>query len=153
MSCLKLPKVTCNRLSACIRKFSWGNKANPDKQQVINWEKRSLLCKHKSHGGMGCRDLTSFNRALLAKQAWKLLHNHSSIFTLYFKAMYHPHLRHHFWNLILGSFILGKRSSKSWVWLVQFEPQLTFGMITGWKGTHILSHIVCPPVRLILTFN
>ena len=43
----------------------------------MRWEE---FCKPKIESGMGFKDLTMFNDALLAKQAWQLLHNKDSLF-------------------------------------------------------------------------
>lgn len=48
------------------------------------------MCRPKSEGGLGFRDLSIFNSSLLAKQFWRL-HTHSqSLLARSFKAKYYP---------------------------------------------------------------
>lgn len=44
----------------------------------------------KNQGGMGFRDLESFNLAMLAKQGWHFLQHPDSIASRIFKAKYFP---------------------------------------------------------------
>lgn len=46
------------------------------------------LCKPKSSGGLGFRDLGIFNYALLAKQVWGLMINGNSLCARILKAKY-----------------------------------------------------------------
>jgi hypothetical protein len=46
---------------------------------------------HKSRGGMGFKDLTAFNLAMLAKQGWKFLSEPHSLVTCIFKTRYFPY--------------------------------------------------------------
>ena len=48
------------------------------------------LCKPKSEGGMGFKDLVRFNEALLAKQGWKLRTNQTSLLYKVFNTKYFP---------------------------------------------------------------
>lgn len=48
------------------------------------------MCKPKSEGGLGFKDLYAFNLALLTKQGWRFIHNPSSFAARLFKAWYFP---------------------------------------------------------------
>ena len=87
MSCFKLPDNLCGDLTSMIRQFWWGQKKDEKKLAWISWER---MCQPKEKGGMGFRDLKSFNKALLAKQGWRLQSNNQSLFARVFKAKYFP---------------------------------------------------------------
>ena len=85
MSCFKLPITLCHEIEALIRKFYWGLRGDARK---IHWVKWQELCKPKSQGGLGFKDLSRFNDTLLAKHTWQLLHDHHSLFYRVFKARF-----------------------------------------------------------------
>ena len=64
MSVFCLPKGICIEITDLIAQFWWGDEEENKKLHWFSWWK---LCIPKCDGGMGFRDLYSFNLALLAK--------------------------------------------------------------------------------------
>ena len=87
MSCFNLPITLCHEIEALIWKFFWGQHGDAWKINQVKWQD---LCKPKLHGGMGFKDLSWFNDALLAKHIWRHLHDHQSLFYRVFKAENFP---------------------------------------------------------------
>ena len=49
------------------------------------------MCKSKIRGGLGFRNLQTFNLAMLAKQGWRLVMNLDSLVAQIYKAKYYQH--------------------------------------------------------------
>ena len=77
MGCFKFPIGLCHEIEALIKKIWWDQRGDCRKIHWIKWED---MTKSKIVGGMGFRDLALYNDSLLAKHAWRLLHNKTSLF-------------------------------------------------------------------------
>jgi ribonuclease HI len=87
MNIFLLPKNLCKEINSLMQRFWWGRK---DKEKGIAWMKWSHMGLSKKRGGMGFRDFTSFNMALLAKQGWRMLKSPDSLIARIMKAKYFP---------------------------------------------------------------
>ena len=121
MSCFLLPQDIIKKMSSAIARFWWSSKKNNLGLHWIAWDK---ICIPKTEGGLGFRDLKSFNIALLAKQLWRLVQHPSSLLAKVLKGRC-------FRNS--NPIDVEKPSNPSYVWrsLMAAKPLLKSGM---WKS-------------------
>lgn len=86
MSCFLMPSGLCREIEQLMCNFWWGDGG----KKKIHWMSWHRLCMAKERGGMGFRDLESFNIALLAKQGWRIIENPDSLLARLLKARYFP---------------------------------------------------------------
>lgn len=83
MSVFKVLTTLCDELQSLIGRFWWGRNCV---DRRIHWVSRKRLCMAKLEGGMGFRDLSAFNKALVAKQGWRILTQPRSLMARILKA-------------------------------------------------------------------
>ena len=119
MSCFLLPKSLGDELNSMVGKFWWGQKNEERKMAWMSWEK---LCTPKASGGMGFRDLRSFNLALLEKQGWQLQQGSNSLFYKVFKSKY-------FSEIDFVNAQKGRNPSYVWRSILAYSPLLIKGCV------------------------
>jgi hypothetical protein len=117
MSCFKLSAHVCKKMQTYISNFWWGSAVDSHK---IHWQSWSKLTMPKKSGGMGFRDLPLFNKAMLAKQGWRLMTRPNSLCARIIKGKYFPN----------GDFLkANKRKQSSEIW-----KAVLFGREALWQG-------------------
>lgn len=76
MSILKFPISLCKMISSHLARFWW---SSANKDNGIHWINWKSMASSKMQGGMGFKDFTIMNQALLAKQAWRLANNQNTL--------------------------------------------------------------------------
>lgn len=88
---------------------------------IVAWVAWKKMCQPKSSGGLGFKDIRSFNLALLAKQGWRLITKPYSLLAQVYKARYFPN----------GDFMtanLGNRPSATWRDILHARVHLLKGL-------------------------
>ena len=100
MSVFMLPKEMCAKINSLTQKFWWDEGRIP----WMSWSKMGI---EKMKEGMGFQDFNCFNKALLAKQFWKIWQNPDSLVSRIMKAKY-------FANCSILEAKMGYRPSFAW---------------------------------------
>ncbi|GAV75593.1 hypothetical protein CFOL_v3_19071 [Cephalotus follicularis] len=101
-SSFMLPVSVIKECEKTLRRFLWGGSGNAVKQSLVKWAK---VCTPCQEGGFGVKNLTTWNTALLLKQVWNLLTDHS----LWVQCKMYLIRKHSFWTLPI-------RGLHSWAW-------------------------------------
>ncbi|MCH79506.1 LINE-1 reverse transcriptase like [Trifolium medium] len=91
LSFFKAPKVVIKQIIRIQREFLWGGVKGGKK---ISWVKWKDVCKPKSQGGLGVRDVGKVNLSLLIKWRWRLLQKEDALWKDILVAKYGTGVRH-----------------------------------------------------------
>ncbi|KAL0748940.1 hypothetical protein Bca101_030942 [Brassica carinata] len=119
MSCFKLPKEVCAKITSAMIEFWWSSETNRRKIAWVSWQN---LCKDKELEGLGFHDIEKFNQSLLAKQAWRIWSKPDSLIARIRKSKYFPR----------GDFLssnLGRRPLYAWRSILHVRDLLSQGLI------------------------
>jgi hypothetical protein len=86
-----LPDSTIKEIERMMNSFWWGGGGDSKGIRWLAWDR---LASPKSHGGLGFRDLHSFNLAMIAKQGWNIITKpHTLVARIYIKqGIFQTHL-------------------------------------------------------------
>ncbi|GAU24016.1 hypothetical protein TSUD_328180 [Trifolium subterraneum] len=87
MSVYLLPESTIKEIERMMNSFWWGGGANNKGIQWLSWDK---MTSPKALGGLGFRDLHSFNLEMIAKQGWNIMTKPDTLVAKLYKARYFP---------------------------------------------------------------
>ncbi|PNX71244.1 ribonuclease H, partial [Trifolium pratense] len=104
MSVYLLPDGVIKDIERMMNSFWWGGGANNKGIRWLAWDRMTIP---KDQGGMGFRDLHSFNLAMIAKQGWNIMTKPHTILAKLYKARYFP-------NSSLFESKLGHNPSYAW---------------------------------------
>ena len=68
LSVFEIPSTIAGKLDRMVTRFFWSNTQG----KGIPWRRKEVLHQPKGMGGLGIRNIATFNKALLMKQAWQI---------------------------------------------------------------------------------
>ncbi|KAL5172857.1 putative ribonuclease H protein [Glycine soja] len=80
-----VPRMVANKLIRIQRSFLWGGGRDNNKIAWISWK---TVCLPKQKGGLGIKDIHTFNMALLGKWMWNLMYQQGALWVAILEAKY-----------------------------------------------------------------
>lgn len=109
MHIFKLPSTWCKEINALIARFWWESREGTRK---IHWKNWGTMTTSKTDGGYGFREMQSFNRAILANMAARVMSEPNALWVRVLKGLYFP-------NNSLMQASSGNRASWAWASLLE----------------------------------
>ena len=85
LSFFRVPKKVVDKLVRLQRNFLWGGGHDQNKIAWIKWES---VCMRKEDGGLGVKDINSFNLSLLWKWKWNLFQHQGELWAKVLESKY-----------------------------------------------------------------
>lgn len=117
MSVFRFPKNLCEDITRSFARIWWGSSSNKKKMHWFKWDS---LCLPKSLGGLNFRDIEGCNKALIAKQVWRIMSNPNDLVSRFLKSLYYNNS-----NILEAE--LGRSPSFLWKSLIWGRELLTKG--------------------------
>ncbi|XP_026398808.1 uncharacterized protein LOC113294636 [Papaver somniferum] len=103
MGCMYAPDKSIKKMEA-LQRNNWWEKANSKGSYIIGWKELNLPKRLK---GLGFKNLRYFNEALLAKLAWRMIHERDAKWVQMLQARFCKH----------GDPLYGEIKRKgTWIW-------------------------------------
>ncbi|XP_039161303.1 uncharacterized mitochondrial protein AtMg00310-like [Eucalyptus grandis] len=131
MSIFKIPISICKAIEQKIASFWWKNN---EAKAGIHWKSWNVMKMRKDNGGMGFKDLITFNKAMLGKQAWRMVDNPPTLWSQLFKGLYFPNSD--FWHAREG-----QRSSWGWKSLLVGRDAISIRFNGQWGMDNPLEYV------------
>ncbi|XP_061366310.1 uncharacterized protein LOC133309544 [Gastrolobium bilobum] len=142
-----LPKSVCEEIEKHTRGFIWGSSKERRGTHLVKWER---MCSNRQCGGVGLRELRTFNQAFIMKVGFGMLANKNSLGARILRNKYKledcllPNIPRNdnasnlwrgissSWNHILaGTRIMLGNGKQTRFWLDWWVPEV--GKLEGWK--------------------
>ncbi|KAK2423594.1 hypothetical protein QL285_034041 [Trifolium repens] len=117
MSIYLLPEGTIKDIERMMNSFWWGGGTNNNGIKWLAWDR---MTPPKNQGGLGFRDLHTFNLAMIAKQSWNIMTKPHSLVAKIYKARYFP-------NSSLFDSKIGHNPSYAWRGIWKARQILMYG--------------------------
>lgn len=88
MSIFSLPDSLISEIQSMMANFWWGSTGD---RRSMHWHNWMNMCLPNAKGGMGFRDLRTFNSAMLAKHLWRIHSDMNPLLSKFLKARYFKH--------------------------------------------------------------
>ena len=118
MLSFKIPKSLCKRIQSVLTRFWWDSAPDKKKMAWVLWDR---MATPKCMGGLGFKNLESFNDALLAKLGWRIMNNPDALLSRVLKRKY-------FWDCSFLESSPKQASSHGWTGIMAGKALLEKGM-------------------------